>query len=104
MRSPVFLLQRHLNFVIPPLSIQTQTTPSPTAGNFLGIGAKKAKEMKSARRAAAVGLVAGGSRSSKQVKLAHTGSGFSLDQVVKMKYVKGFTQAVRTRCRLEDLE
>jgi hypothetical protein len=78
-----------------------QTSPSPTAINFLGIGAKKAKEMKSARRAAA-GLAPG--RSSKKVKLAHSGSGFALDQVVKMRYVKGFTQAVRTKCRLEDLE
>ena len=60
--------------------------------------------MKSARRAAAVGLEAGGGPSSKKIKLAHTGSGFALNQVVKMRYVKGFTQAVRTKCRLEDLE
>lgn len=76
-------------------------TPSPTALNFLGIGAKKAKAMKSARRAAAVGLT---ERTSKKFKLAHSGSGFALNQVVKMRYVKGFTQAVRTPCRLQDLE
>jgi len=80
-----------------------QFTPSPkaTAGNFLGIAARKGKAAKSARRVAASGL----SRlSSKKQKLAHSGSGFLLSHVVRMKYVKGFTQAVRTPCRLHDLE
>jgi len=79
----------------------TKSTPSPTAGNFLGIAAKKGKAAKSARRAAALGL---NRSSSKKQKLAHSGSGFLLTHVVRMKYVKGFTQAVRTPCRLNDLE
>lgn len=76
-----------------------QTSPTSTATNFLGIGASQAKAAKSARRAALVGL-----DRSKKVKLAHTGSGLRLSQVVRLKYVKGFTQAVRTPCRLQDLE
>jgi chromosome transmission fidelity protein 18 len=69
-----------------------------TAGNFLGIAARKGKEAKSARRrAAALGV-------SSRRKLSHTGSGLQLNEVVRMKYVKGFTQAVRTPCRLQDLE
>jgi chromosome transmission fidelity protein 18 len=67
--------------------------------NFLGIGAQKAKESKSARKAAQVGL-----ELSKKIKMAHTGSGLQLNQVIRLKYVKGFTQAVRTPCRLEDLD
>jgi len=84
-----------------PASKRTKTTPSPTAGNFLGIAAKKGKAAKSARRAATLGL---NRSSSQKLKLAHTGSGFLLSNVVRMKYVKGFTQAVRTPCRLNDLE
>jgi len=79
----------------------TKSTPSPTAVNFLGIAAKKGKAAKSARRAAALGL---NRLASKKQKLAHSGSGFLLSHVVRMKYVKGFTQAVRTPCRLNDLE
>ena len=78
-----------------------QSTPSPTAGNFLVVGAKKGKAAKSARRAAALGL---NRYSSRKLKLAHTGSGLFLQNAVRMKYVKGFTQAVRTPCRLNDLE
>jgi chromosome transmission fidelity protein 18 len=78
-----------------------QSTPSPTAGNFLGIAAKKGKAAKSARRVAALGL---NRMSSKKQKLSHSGSGFLLSHVVRMKYVKGFTQAVRTPCRLNDLD
>ena len=70
------------------------------AGNFLGIAAKKDKAAKSARRTAALGL----NGSSVKCKLSHSGSGFLLQHVVHMKYVKGFTQAVRTPCRLQDLE
>lgn len=82
-------------------AVSFQSTPSPTAGNFLGLAAKKGKAAKSARRAAALGL---NRLSSKKQKLAHSGSGFLLSHVVRMKYVKGFTQAVRTPCRLNDLE
>jgi chromosome transmission fidelity protein 18 len=72
---------------------------SMTAQNFLGIGAKKAKEARSARTAARVGV----NRSQKN-KASHTGSGVPFPQVIRLKYVKGFTQAVRTPCRLEDLQ
>jgi chromosome transmission fidelity protein 18 len=72
---------------------------STTAQNFLGIGAKKAKEARSARTAARVGV----ERANKKNKTAHTGSGVPFPQVIRLKYVKGFTQAVRTPCRLDDL-
>lgn len=70
-----------------------------TAANFLSIGAVRAKEKRSARNLARVGV----DRSKKNNKTSHTGSGVPLAQVVRLKYVKGFTQAVRTPCRLEDL-
>lgn len=70
----------------------------PTAQNFLQLGARKAKESKSARNAARVGFLR-----SQKVKLSHTGSGVPLSQVVRLKYVKGFTEAVRTPCTLKDL-
>jgi chromosome transmission fidelity protein 18 len=40
---------------------------------------------------------------SRKSKRSHTDSGKLLSQVVRLKYVKGFTQAVRTPCRLDDL-
>eukprot|EP00980_Cylindrotheca_fusiformis_P003170 scaffold721_cov131-Cylindrotheca_fusiformis.AAC.60 len=81
----------------PPKRSRTAHSPSPTK-NFLGVGAKRAKLAQSARRAAAVGL------GTKTKKMAHTGSGFRLNQVIRLRHVKGFTQAVRTPCRLQDLE
>ncbi|GAX26554.1 chromosome transmission fidelity protein 18 [Fistulifera solaris] len=69
------------------------------ASNFLRIGAKQAKAARSARSA----LRAGIDRSSKRQKLSHSGSGVPLNQVIRLKYVKGFTQAVRTPCFPEDL-
>ncbi|KAG7363892.1 replication factor C large subunit [Nitzschia inconspicua] len=69
-----------------------------TADNFLGVAARQDREAKSARRRVAISGV------SAKRKLSHTGSGLLLNQVVRMKYVKGFTQAVRTPCRLQDLE
>lgn len=71
---------------------------SMTAQNFLVSGAKKAKEARFARNAARVGV-----QRSQKNKAAHTGSGVPFPQVIRLKYVKGFTQAVRTPCRLEDL-
>lgn len=68
-----------------------------SAKNFLGVGAKRARLLKSARKAAAVGL------GSKKNQMAHTGSGFRLNQVIRLRYVKGFTQAVRTPCRQEEI-
>lgn len=70
------------------------------ASNFLGLGAKKAKEAKTARKMARVGL----DSIQKQNRLANTGSGVPLAQVMRLKYTKGFTQAVRIPCRLDDLE
>lgn len=68
------------------------------ARNFLNIGAAKAKEAKSARRAARVGF-----DRSKKVKLSNTGSGVELSKVIRFKFQKGFTQAVRAPCQMEDL-
>lgn len=68
--------------------------------NFLLMGAKNAKAARSARTAARVGCF---EKSTKHSKLSNTGSGVPLSQVVRLKYVKGFTQAVSTPCRLEDL-
>ena len=74
-------------------------TPAATAKNFLGIGAAKAKKAKTARKAALVGF----NRSNKRAKLSHSGSGRPLNEVIKFKYQKGFTQAVRVPCHMEDL-
>ena len=74
-------------------------TPAATAKNFLGIGAAKAKKAKTARKAALVGF----SKSNKRAKLSHSGSGRPLNEVIKFKYQKGFTQAVRIPCQMEDL-
>jgi chromosome transmission fidelity protein 18 len=74
-------------------------TPAATAKNFLGIGAANAKKAKTARKAALVGF----NRSNKRAKLSHSGSGRPLHEVIKFKYQKGFTQAVRVPCQMEDL-
>ncbi|KAL3801780.1 hypothetical protein HJC23_001176, partial [Cyclotella cryptica] len=66
--------------------------------NFLNIGAAKAKEAETARRAARVGF-----DRSKKVKLSNTGSGLELTKVIRFKFQKGFTQAVRAPCQIEDL-
>mmetsp|Transcript_42164 Transcript_42164/g.59213 ORF Transcript_42164/g.59213 Transcript_42164/m.59213 type:complete len:140 (+) Transcript_42164:131-550(+) len=67
--------------------------------NFLGIGAQKAKAARTARKAAKVGF----RRGSRVNKLSNTGTGIPLNEVVRFKYQKGFTQAVKTPCRMEDL-
>lgn len=82
--------------------------------NFLLMGAKKAKAMRSARSAARVGCIVIDSRpsqskheqnaeSTQRIRLSNTGSGMPLSQVVRLKYVKGFTQAVSMPCRLDDI-
>jgi hypothetical protein len=71
----------------------------PTAQNFLLIGAKRAKELKSARNAARVGCTP----RNEGKKISHTGSGVPLARVLCLKYVKGFTEAVRKPCKLQDL-
>ena len=65
--------------------------------NFLGIGAAKAKAARNARKAA---LVSG---SKNKVKLSNVGTGVPLDQVIRFKYQKGFTQAVRLPCVKGDI-
>jgi hypothetical protein len=69
-----------------------------TSANFLGVGARKAKAARTAQKLARAGF----QRSNKN-KFSHTGSGVPLRQAMRLKYVKGFTQAVRVPCRLEDL-
>jgi hypothetical protein len=82
--------------------------------NFLLMGAKKAKALRSARSAARVGCINDGRHSQSTLqnckaettqhsRLSNTGSGIPLSQVVKLKYVKGFTQAVSMPCRFDDL-
>eukprot|EP00934_Nitzschia_sp_Nitz4_P004302 Nitzschia sp. Nitz4//scaffold4_size323378//176158//179022//NITZ4_000667-RA/size323378-snap-gene-0.458-mRNA-1//-1//CDS//3329553420//4292//frame0 len=83
--------------VQPPIPNSASLTHSSPV-NFLGQGAKRAREAKAARRAAAVGL----DRSKKQ-KTTHTGSGLLLPQAIRLRFVKGFTNAIRTPCRVEDL-
>jgi chromosome transmission fidelity protein 18 len=71
---------------------------SSASKNFLGFRAAKAKEAKTARRAANVGF-----DRSKTTKLSNTGSGVEISKVIRFKYQKGFTQAVRAPCQMEDL-
>jgi len=94
--APLALTKRNLDASSTPPSKRPK--PSLTAQNFLGVGAKKAKAARSARNAARVGV-----ELTKKCKVSHTGSGVLLSQVIRLKYVKGFTQAVRTPCRLEEL-
>lgn len=79
-------------------NLPLKPTKTKARANFLGIGAAKARAAKTARKAALVGF-----DRSKRQKLSNSGSGMPFHQVVKFKYQKGFTQAVRTPCRLEDL-
>jgi len=91
------------------LPLKASTTPAKSlpkpktgnnsaAKNFLGKRAAKAKEAKSAKRAARVGF-----DRSKKTKFSNTGSGVELSKVIRFKYQKGFSQAVRAPCPLEDL-
>jgi chromosome transmission fidelity protein 18 len=72
----------------------------------LGIAARKGKEakMSAGRRMRMGGDVSSQNSKLLLLSLSHTGSGLPLNQVIRMKYVKGFTQAVRTPCRWQDLE
>jgi chromosome transmission fidelity protein 18 len=80
----------------PPLKKVRTTAPK----NFLGIGAQKAKAARTARQKALVGF---SSSRCRLEKLSNTGSGLPLKQVIRFKYQKGFTQAVRTPCRIDEL-
>lgn len=73
---------------------------SSAAKNFLGLRAARAKEARTARRAARVGFER---KDRRTVRLSNTGSGEELARVIRFKYQKGFTQAVRAPCELEDL-
>ena len=66
--------------------------------NFLGAFAAKSKAAQNAKKAALVGI----DKSNSKIQLSNTGSGVPLDNVVKFKYQKGFTQAVRMPCSARD--
>lgn len=83
---------------IPKLPIKKQKAGM-TATNFLGLGARKAKAALTDRKMARAGL----ERSKTANRVSNTGSGVQLAKVMRLKHVKGFTQAVRVPCRLEDL-
>ncbi len=65
---------------------------------FLGEFAAKSKAAHNAKKAALAGI----DKSSTKLQLSNTGSGVPLDNVVKFKYQKGFTQAVRMPCSARD--
>ena len=95
----------------PPSSLPGKRKDSPTAAllptkkkkkaafSFLDLGAQKAKASTQARKMARAGLQGAKTKS----RLAHTGSQVPLSNVMRLKYTKGFTQAVRVPCRLDDL-
>lgn len=66
--------------------------------NFLNIGAIRARAARNARKVAQAGF-----GRAKKIKLCHSGSGRPLSEVVRFKYQKGFTQAVRVPCQIHEL-
>jgi chromosome transmission fidelity protein 18 len=92
-----------------PVAKKRKETSGTTVGkdNFLLLGAKRAKALRSARTAARVGCKHAASTFNDakgiNTRLSNTGSGIPLSDVVRLKYVKGFTQAVSMPCRLEDI-
>ena len=66
--------------------------------NFLDIGAVRARAARNARKVAQAGF-----GRAKKIKLCHSGSGRPLSEVVRFKYQKGFTQAVRVPCQIHEL-
>ena len=64
------------------------------------MGANQAKAAKTARKAALVGLKG---KAERKDKLSNTGSEMHLDEVIRFRYQKGFTQAVRVPCKPSDL-
>ena len=108
----------HLNKVNKPTKIPdqspqiNQTTPTKESNvnpketkklkkSFLSIGAAKSKALKNKRKAAS--CIGFNDKKKKMTKLSYSGSGVPLNSVIKFKYQKGFTQAVRVPCRIEDL-
>lgn len=92
-----------------PVLKKRKITAASTVGkeNFLLLGAKRAKALRSARTAARVGCKHAASTFNDakgiNTRLSNTGSGIPLSDVVRLKYVKGFTQAVSMPCRLDDI-
>ena len=82
---------------LPPTKAKAGNNSS-AAKNFLGFRAAKAKKAKTAARAARSGF-----DRKKKVKLSNSGSGVEISKVIRFKYQKGFTQAVRAPCQIEDL-
>ena len=80
-------------------AVKKSKPPMTAANNFLGIGAAKAKAARTARKAAMVGF----DRKSKKAKLSNSGSGIPFNQVIRFRYQKGFTQAVRTPVLSKDI-
>lgn len=78
-------------------------TEQPAPYNFLSVGAKRAKLVRSARTAARVRPITSIGDITTAATISHTGSGVPLRNVIRLKFVKGFTQAVRTPCQIEDL-
>jgi chromosome transmission fidelity protein 18 len=86
--------------VVPPLPPQKKLKTGGTLStNFLGLVAQQSKNTRHARKKALVGF----NPKLREEKLSHTGSGKPLSQVIRFKYQKGFTQAVKTPCRMQDL-
>eukprot|EP00559_Dactyliosolen_fragilissimus_P008349 CAMPEP_0184862020 /NCGR_PEP_ID=MMETSP0580-20130426/6565_1 /TAXON_ID=1118495 /ORGANISM="Dactyliosolen fragilissimus" /LENGTH=1163 /DNA_ID=CAMNT_0027359721 /DNA_START=24 /DNA_END=3515 /DNA_ORIENTATION=- len=80
--------------------------------DFLGVGAAKARAAKAARRKSALNnakhKIGYPKRTChvferKDLKLSNSGTGAKIDQIIKFKFQKGFTQAVRIPCRGKDL-
>jgi hypothetical protein len=97
------------------LEKEPESAEKMTSGNFLDLHAIKAKAARKAKHSARVtvfgagrgksenhNMSVGGPKSKRQ-KLAHTGSGVRLDAVLRFKYQKGFTQAVRVPLKMKDL-
>jgi hypothetical protein len=82
--------------ILPP---QKKLKTGALSKNFLGIVAQQSKNSRHARKKALVGF----NPKLREDKLTHTGSGMPLSQVIRFKYQKGFTQAVKTPCRMQDL-
>ena len=73
-------------------------TSNVSASNFLLTQAKRSKAAKSAQKRARAGV----DRVTKN-QVSYSGSGVPLKQVLRLRYVKGFTQAVRVPCQAEDI-
>jgi len=72
--------------------------------NFLGVGATKVKAARAAhRKATFLGIGPDNVTGGKRPKLSNTGSRVPITQVIRYKFQKGFSQAIRMPCRKEHL-